>query len=60
MMAKLLHAQIDLFIRPVVPVELTGAERQKAVALLQMLLTEAVTKPPGQSPDASQKETGDE
>jgi hypothetical protein len=59
-MTRLFHAQIDLFTRPVVPVELTGAERQKAVALLQALLTEAATKPPGQSSDACQKEAGDE
>jgi len=43
-----------------VPVELTGAERQKAVALLQALLTEAVMRSPGQSSDASHKEAGDE
>ncbi len=59
-MAKLFCAQIDLFTRPVVPVELTAAERQKAVVLLQALLTEAVTKPPGQSLDTSQREAGDE
>ena len=59
-MTKLFRAQIDLFTRPVVPVELTGAERQKAVALLQALLTEAVTKPTGQSSNASKKEAGDE
>ena len=59
-MTKLFHAQIDLFIRPAVPVELTGAERQKAVALLQALLTEAATKPSSQSWDASQKEAGGE
>jgi hypothetical protein len=59
-MAKLFHAQIDLFTRPVVPVELTGAERQKAVALLQALLTEATTKPTGQSSNAGTKEAGDE
>jgi hypothetical protein len=59
-MTKLFHAQIDLFTRPAVPVELTGTERQKAVALLQALLTEAATKPLGQSSDASQKEAGGE
>jgi hypothetical protein len=59
-MTKLFHAQIDLFTRPVVPVELSGAERQKAVALLQALLTEAATKPPGQSSHASQKEAAGE
>ena len=57
-MTKLFHAQIDLFTRPVVPVQLTGAERQKAVALLQALLTEAATKLPGQSSEASQREAG--
>ena len=59
-MTKLFRAQIDLFTRPVVLVELTGAERQKAVVLLQALLTEAATKPTGQSSDASQKEAGGE
>jgi hypothetical protein len=59
-MAKLFHAQIDLFTRPVVRVELTGAERQKALALLQALLTEAATKPTGQSSNSGKKEAGDE
>ena len=59
-MTKLFRAQIDLFTRPVMPVELTGAERQKAVALLQALLTEAVTNSTHQSSNASQKEAGDE
>jgi hypothetical protein len=39
---------------------LIGAERQKAVALLQALLTEVVTNPTGQSSDAVKKEVGDE
>jgi hypothetical protein len=43
-----------------VPIELIGAERQKAVALLQVLLTEVVTKPTGQSSDAVKKEVGGE
>ena len=59
-MMKLFQTQIDLFTKPVVSIELIGAERQKAVALLQALLTEAATKPPGQSSDASQKEAGGE
>ncbi len=59
-MTKLFHTQIDLFTRPVVPIQLTGAERRKAVALLRALLTEAVAKLPGQSLDARQKEAGDE
>jgi hypothetical protein len=59
-MTKLFRAQIDLFTRPVVPVELTGTERQKAVALLQALLTEAATVPTGQSSNSGKKEAGDE
>jgi hypothetical protein len=57
---KSFRAQIDLFTKPVVPIELIGAERQKAVALLQALLTEVVTKPTGQSSDAVKKEVGGE
>jgi hypothetical protein len=59
-MMKLFRAQIDLFAKPVAPIELIGAERQKAVALLQALLTEVVTNPAGQSSDAVKKEVGDE
>lgn len=59
-MTKLFRAQIDLFTRPVVPIELTGAERQKALALLQALLTEAVTKPPHQLTVSDKKAIGDE
>jgi hypothetical protein len=59
-MTKLLRAQTDLFTTPIVPIELTGSERQKAVALLQALLTEAAMKPTHQSLDAVQKEVGDE
>ena len=42
-MRKLFRMQMDLFVAPVRPAELIGAERQKAVALLRTLLTEAVT-----------------
>jgi hypothetical protein len=49
-----------LFTKPVVPIELIGAERQKAVALLQALLTEVVTRPTSQSSDAVKKEVGGE
>ena len=41
-MRQLFHAQVDLFVRPARPAELTGVERQTAVALLRVLLTEAV------------------
>lgn len=59
-MMKLFQAQIDLFTKPVIPIELIGAERQKAVALLQALLTEVVTRPTSQSSDAVKKEVGGE
>jgi hypothetical protein len=39
----LFRAQVDLFVVPTRPVELTGVERQTAVELLRVLLTEAVT-----------------
>lgn len=39
------RAQMDLFATPAQPGELTGPERQMAVALLQALLTEATTEP---------------
>lgn len=42
-MRKLFRAQVDLFVVPTRPVELTGVERQTAVELLRVLLTEAVT-----------------
>jgi hypothetical protein len=59
-MTKLFHAQIDLFTGSVMPVELTGDERQKAVALLQALLTEAATKPAGQLSTTVKRGAGDE
>jgi hypothetical protein len=59
-MTRLFRTQIDLFTKPVVPTRLIGVERQKAVALLQALLTEVVTKPTGQSSDAVKKEVGGE
>jgi hypothetical protein len=40
-MRRLFRAQVDLFVTPARPVELTGVERQMAVALLRVLLTEA-------------------
>jgi|HubBroStandDraft_4_1064222.scaffolds.fasta_scaffold77482_2 hypothetical protein len=41
-MRQLFRAQVDLFVTPARPIELTGVERQMAVALLRVLLTEAV------------------
>jgi hypothetical protein len=59
-MAKSFRTQTDLFTKTVAPLALVGAERQKAVALLQTLLTEAVAKPIGQTPNSDKKEAGDE
>lgn len=58
-MRTLPRAQPDLFAATAGFAELTGAERQKAVALLQALLTEAVMTLPSQPPVAA-KEAGDE
>jgi len=41
-MRQLFRAQVDLFVTPARSAELTGVERQTAVALLRILLTEAV------------------
>jgi hypothetical protein len=59
-MRKLSRPQTDLFVTPLRPVELAGVERQKAVALLQALLTEAMTRPASQSADVGEKEAGHE
>jgi hypothetical protein len=47
--------QMDLFIAPA-RVDLGGADRQKAVELLQALLTEALTKSTSEQPIHSKKE----
>lgn len=58
-MRTLPRAQPDLFIATARFAELTGAERQKALALLQALLTEAAVTPPNEPPVAA-KEASDE
>ena len=58
-MRTLPRAQPDLFAPAAGFAELTGAARQKAVALLQALLTEAVMTRPSEPPVAA-KEAGDE
>jgi len=59
-MRRLFRVQMDLFVTTVRPAEMNGAERDKAVALLRALLTEAVMTP-GQMPSTSgKKEAGDE
>jgi hypothetical protein len=58
--SKLFHAQVDLFAVTTRTAELTGIERQKAVELLRVLLTEAVMEL-NSNPSASRKqETGNE
>jgi hypothetical protein len=59
-MRKLFRAQVDLFVVPTRPVELTGVERQTAVELLRVLLTEAVTALTGNSSASQKQEAVDE
>lgn len=58
-MKTLPRAQPDLFVAPARCAELAGAERQKAVALLQALLTEAVMTLPSE-PSVASKGAGNE
>jgi hypothetical protein len=51
--------QMDLFIAPG-RANLGGADRQKAVELLQALLTEALAKSTSEQPIHSKKEAGNE
>jgi hypothetical protein len=57
---KLFRAQVDLFVVPTRPVELTGVERQTAVELLRVLLTEAVTALTSNSAASKKQEAVDE
>ena len=59
-MRKSSRTQLDLFVTPPRPTELAGAERQKAVALLQALLTEAVMTLACELPTSAKKEAGNE
>ena len=54
-MRRLFRIQTDLFVTPTRQVELIGAERQKAVALLRALLTEALITRPGDPATSSKK-----
>jgi len=56
----LFRAQVDLFVVPTRPVELTGVERQTAVDLLRVLLTEAVTAMTSNSAASQKQEAVDE
>jgi hypothetical protein len=59
-MGKLLRAQMDLFVVPTRSAELTGVERQTAIALLQTLLREAVMTPSGELSSFREKDAGNE
>ena len=59
-MRKQLRAQMDLFVPLARPAEMTGAERQKAVALLRVLLTEAAAKPANEPQASGKKGAGNE
>jgi hypothetical protein len=59
-MRKLFRVQADLFVTSVRPAELIGIERQKAVSLLQALLTEAVVTPARDPSGSDRKEAGNE
>ena len=54
-MQRQFRPQLDLFAPPVRLPGLSGVERAKAVALLQILLTEAMAKPAPLEPSASGK-----
>lgn len=59
-MRKLFHAQMDLFVLPTRPAELTGNERQTAIALLQTLLKEAVMTRIVELSSSGEKDVGNE
>jgi hypothetical protein len=59
-MRRLFRSQMDLFVTPDRPAELTGVERQMAVALLQALLTEAVMTLSSDASTSSKREVGNE
>ena len=51
---------MDLFVAPTRTAELTGVERQTAVELLRVLLTEAVMALTSNPPVSRKQETGNE
>ncbi|EIM30930.1 hypothetical protein MicloDRAFT_00004590 [Microvirga lotononidis] len=54
-MRRQCRVQMDLFLPLTQPGDLSGADRQKAVALLQALLMEAATKPAKEPPANGKK-----
>jgi len=59
-MGQKVRTQLDLFVTTPRPADMSGAERQKAVALLQALLKEAMTKLASKPPANGAKEAGSE
>ena len=59
-MKLLLRVQMDLFASPTRPPELISSERQKAIALLRVLLMEAVINQAGVPASGGERESGNE
>ena len=59
-MRKQCRAQMDLFLPLTQPGDMSGAERQKAVALLRVLLMEAAAKPANEPQANGKKGAGNE
>ncbi|MGX1102262.1 ABC-type molybdate transport system ATPase subunit [Bradyrhizobium elkanii] len=59
-MRRRCRTQMDLFLPLTQPSDMRGAERQRALALLRALLTEAATKPANEPQASSKKEAGNE
>jgi hypothetical protein len=59
-MEPLLRVQMDLFASPARPPALISCERQKAIALLRALLTEAAINQAGVPASGGEREAGNE
>lgn len=59
-MRRPFRAQMDLFMTPTWPADMSAADRRKVVALLQALLREAATKPAGNLSATGKKGAGNE
>ncbi|QHP74030.1 hypothetical protein ACE102_47055 (plasmid) [Bradyrhizobium sp. vgs-9] len=59
-MRKQCRAQIDLFLPLTRPGDMSGAERQKAMALLRVLLMEAAAQPANEPQANGKKGAGNE
>lgn len=59
-MRKQCRTQMDLFLPQTQLSDMSGTERQKALALLRALLMEAATKPANEPPANGKKGAGNE